>query len=54
MNLAEVRMGIMSKLYINQLIGREAELAARPGMVHAAADSPERFEIVLEGLKRAS
>jgi ferredoxin len=54
MNFAEVRMRIMSKLYINRLIGRETELAARPGMVHAAADSPERFEIVLEGMKRNS
>ena len=54
MNLAEIRMRIMGKLYVNRLIGRETELAARPGMVHAAADSPERFEIVLEGMKRDS
>jgi ferredoxin len=53
-NIAEIRMRIMEKLYVSRLIGREAELAARPGMVHAASDSPERFEIVLEGMKRDS
>jgi hypothetical protein len=41
----------LTHLVTQMLIGRETELAARPCMVHAAADSPERFEIVLEGTR---
>jgi ferredoxin len=52
MNLAELRMRILHRVYFRRLISREAELAARPGAVHASESSPRRFEIVLEGLKR--
>ena len=52
MKLAELRMRILRRVYFRNLIGREAELATRPGWVHASASSPVRFDIMLEGLKR--
>ena len=52
MNLAKLRMSIMRNIYLRTFVGRETELAARPDMVHAAPDSPARFDIVLEGSKR--
>jgi epoxyqueuosine reductase len=52
MNLAEIPMSIMRRLFVERMWNREAELAASPGMVYAADDSPGRFEIVAEGFKR--
>ncbi|MBN1660544.1 MAG: hypothetical protein JXA93_19260 [Anaerolineae bacterium] len=52
MNLATVPMSIMRRLFVERMWNREAELAATPGMVRAAEDSPERFEIVAEFFKR--
>ena len=52
MDLAELRMRILHRVYLKTLIGREAELAARPGWVRAGEGSPRRFDIMLEGLKR--
>jgi NAD-dependent dihydropyrimidine dehydrogenase PreA subunit len=42
----------MRKMYVHVMERLEDELAARPDVVHAAADSPVRFEIVHEALKR--
>jgi epoxyqueuosine reductase len=52
MNLTEIPMSIMRRLFVQRMWNREAELATSPGMVYAAEDSPERFEIVAEGFKR--
>jgi len=52
MNIAELRTRILHRVYLSKLIHREAELAARPDGVHASKDSPVRFDIMLEGLKR--
>ena len=52
MNIAELRMRFLHRVYLKTLIGREAELAARPGGVRAGEGSPRRFDIMLEGLKR--
>lgn len=52
MNLAEIPMSVMRRLFLQRMWDREAEMATWPGMVHAAEDSPERFEIVAEGFKR--
>ena len=52
MNLAELRMRILHRVYLSRLISREVELATRPDLVHASGNSPTRFDIVLEGLKR--
>jgi ferredoxin len=53
MDLAELRMRIMHRVYLSKLIGREAELTRRPDCIQASAGSPARFDIMLEGLKRA-
>lgn len=52
MNLAEIPMSIMRRLFVERMWNREAELATWLGVVRAADDSPERFEIVAEGFKR--
>jgi epoxyqueuosine reductase QueG len=46
-------MRILRRVYLSKLIGREAELARRPDWVQASTGSPARFDIMLEGLKRA-
>jgi ferredoxin len=52
MNLAELPMTIMRKLNLGPIGDLEDALAARPDGVHATADSPTRFEIVVEALNR--
>jgi epoxyqueuosine reductase len=52
MNLAEIPMRIMHKLNLGPIWDLEDALAARPDAVHATADSPTRFEIVVEAMNR--
>jgi epoxyqueuosine reductase len=52
MRFTEIPMRVMQKLVPGAMWDLEDALVARPGAVHAAADSPERFEIMAEGLKR--
>ncbi|MBU0491155.1 MAG: hypothetical protein KKA73_14650 [Chloroflexi bacterium] len=52
MNLAEIPMSVMQKLGIDRMWALEDALAARPDGLHATADSPERFEIMTEIIKR--
>ena len=52
MNVAEIPMAVMRKLNVDRIWELEDALAARPDALHATAGSPERFEIVAEGMKR--
>jgi NAD-dependent dihydropyrimidine dehydrogenase PreA subunit len=54
MNLAEIPMRIMRRLNVDRMWELEEALAARPDAVHARTDSPQRFEIVAEGMKRSN
>ncbi len=52
MNPSGIRMRLMRRMYVDVMERLEDALAARPDTVHAAADSPVRFEIMYEALKR--
>jgi len=52
MRLAEIPMRIMQTLNMGPIWDMEDALAARPDVVRATTGSPERFEIVVEGMKR--
>jgi epoxyqueuosine reductase len=52
MNLAEIPMKIMRRMTLDVMQQLEDALAARPDAVRATADSPVRFEIMEEALKR--
>jgi NAD-dependent dihydropyrimidine dehydrogenase PreA subunit len=52
MSVAEIPMRIMRRLNVDRMWELEDDLAARPDAIHARTDSPERFEIVAEGMKR--
>jgi Pyruvate/2-oxoacid:ferredoxin oxidoreductase delta subunit len=52
MRLAEIPMRIMHKMNLGPIWDIEDALATRPDVVGATGDSPERFEIVAEGMKR--
>lgn len=54
MNLYEIPMKIMHRLNLDVLRPLEDALAAGPDAVRAIADSPVRFEIIEEGLKRGA
>jgi epoxyqueuosine reductase len=52
MNFAEIPMKIMRRMNLDVMRQLEDTLAARPDAVRAIADSPVRFEIMEEALKR--
>jgi epoxyqueuosine reductase len=52
MKLAEIPMRMMHRMNLGPMWELEDALAARPDAVQATADSPERFEIVVEAMKR--
>jgi epoxyqueuosine reductase len=51
MNVVEIPMRIMQRFVPQRMWALEDGLATRPEAVHAAAGSPERFEIVTEALE---
>lgn len=51
--MAEIPMNMMRRLNLGPIWKVEDDLATRPGAVHAAAGSPERFEIVAEAMDRS-
>ena len=52
MKPTEIRAKLMRRMYVYVMERLEDELAARPDVVQAATDSPVRFEIMHEALKR--
>jgi epoxyqueuosine reductase len=52
MNFAGIPMRMMRKLNLGPMWDLEDALAARPDAIHATNGSPQRFEIVVEGMKR--
>jgi NAD-dependent dihydropyrimidine dehydrogenase PreA subunit len=52
MNLTEIPMKIMRRMNLDVMRRLEDELAARPDTIRSVADSPVRFEIMEEALKR--